>query len=331
MKKIILSTISLAAFSVTSVFAADLPSNKSAPVATPTPIWTGFYAGLNIGYGFGTSNGSYTKDGPLLDTWDNVQARNVVVTSFWDTSQGILLGNMGGVRMTQNGVIGGGQMGYNYQWRDRYILGFEADIQGSGISGNGTSSNIGQGELDYRTRGGGVGDFYTRYVAGSNNINASVSWLGTARARIGYLITPTLMAYATGGLTYGEITASSNPTALTSYFASAGNFDFRGYQGAVGYSGNSSALAVGWNAGGGFEWMFADRWSIKTEAFYYSLGGQTVESYTYAPAYALRSSGRTGEWMTKNYTPISYNGIIARAGVNYHFNLATVAPVVAKF
>lgn len=199
MKKTLMTVMSLSALAYSSAFAADLPSRKE-PVVTPPPppMWTGFYAGLNIGYGFGTSNGSYTKDGPVLDTWDDVQKPTILAVGFWDTSQGILLGNMGGVRMTQNGVIGGGQVGYNYQWQDRYILGFEADIQGSGISGKGTSSNIGQGEVDYRSRGGGVGDYYTRWVAGANNISASLDWFGTARARMGYLITPTLMAYATG-------------------------------------------------------------------------------------------------------------------------------------
>lgn len=117
---------------------------------------------------------------------------------------------------------------------------------------------------------------------------------------------------------------------MTSYFSSAGSFIFRGNQGSIGFAGNSNSLAIGWNAGGGFEWMFSNNWSIKTEAFYYNLGGQTVESYTYAPAYAF-GAARTGEWMTKNYTTISYNGIVARAGVNYHFNFSNAAPVIAKF
>jgi outer membrane immunogenic protein len=36
-------------FSSFSAMAADLPSIKSAPVTAPTPMWTGFYAGLNAG------------------------------------------------------------------------------------------------------------------------------------------------------------------------------------------------------------------------------------------------------------------------------------------
>ena len=89
-------------------------------------------------------------------------------------------------------------------------------------------------------------------------------------------------------------------------------------------------MAVGWNAGGGFEWMFLKDWSVKTEAFYYNLGSQTVTSFTYASNAQLSSTVPTGKWMTQNYNQISYNGIVARAGVNYHFNFAS-APVVAKF
>ena len=100
----------------------------------------------------------------------------------------------------------------------------------------------------------------------------------------------------------------------------------------VGYQGNSNTLAVGWNAGGGFEWMFMPNWSVKTEAIYYNLGSQTITSYTYAPAYIFTSGSttRTGDWLTKNMNQISYNGIIARAGINYHFNLGSM-PVVTKF
>ena len=105
--KSLTTAASLILFSSVSTFAADLPSIKSAPFAAPTPIWTGFYAGLNIGYGFGTSNGSYTKGGPLLDTWDDDQ-RFSRIASFTDSSVGLLFGNTGSVNMTQSGVIGGG-------------------------------------------------------------------------------------------------------------------------------------------------------------------------------------------------------------------------------
>src|SRR4051812_31224369 len=48
----------LALASVGSSLAADLPARMvtKAPVLPPVYSWSGFYAGLNIGYGFGDRN-----------------------------------------------------------------------------------------------------------------------------------------------------------------------------------------------------------------------------------------------------------------------------------
>ena len=63
MKKILFAVSAVAlALSAGSAMAADLPSRKEAPVYVPPPppppMWTGFYAGLNIGGGWGDNNGS---------------------------------------------------------------------------------------------------------------------------------------------------------------------------------------------------------------------------------------------------------------------------------
>ena len=59
MKKILLSAVSLAILSG-SALAADLPSRKApvAPPPPPPPMWTGFYAGLNLGGGWGAGGGN---------------------------------------------------------------------------------------------------------------------------------------------------------------------------------------------------------------------------------------------------------------------------------
>jgi outer membrane immunogenic protein len=91
------TVLSLAA---SSAFAADLPRKAYQPV-TPAPVmtWTGFYAGLNAGYG-----------------WANVS-----------------LSNGGGSGSDLDGFVGGGQIGYNWQ-SGALLIGLEGDFQGSAQS-----------------------------------------------------------------------------------------------------------------------------------------------------------------------------------------------------
>ncbi|HEY8139101.1 MAG TPA: outer membrane beta-barrel protein [Methylocystis sp.] len=76
-----------------------------------------------------------------------------------------------------------------------------------------------------------------------------------------------------------------------------------------------SNTRTGWTAGGGVEWMFAPHWSAKAEYLYVDLD----------------SNGRTGTfgWTFGNRFHPQLN--VVRVGVNYHFNFAAPAPVVAKY
>ena len=76
-----------------------------------------------------------------------------------------------------DGVVGGGQIGYNWQTQ-QFVYGIEADISGADI---------------------GVSDTFV--VPGAVlNASASIDWLATIRGRVGYLIQPRLLLYATAGL-----------------------------------------------------------------------------------------------------------------------------------
>ena len=268
-----------------SAIAADLPSIKSAPVTTPAPLWTGFYAGLNLGGGWNASSG--VSGVTILDAW-NGQVYNGAN------------GNGG-----SGGVIGGGQIGYNYQVKSgiadgvAFVLGGEADIQGStmasGSSGNSGCFKQADGSVVCNIPGPGGGTFCApppgqAYCQGGG---AGIPWFGTARARAGLTLTPQLLAYATGGFAYAQVSQHL-----------AGVYNFR------------SVFQTGWTAGGGLEWMFMPNWSAKAEYLYTEVYGGNSGNY---PNIALTS--------VKNYT--GWNTV--RAGVNYHFNFANVAPVVVKY
>jgi outer membrane immunogenic protein len=76
-----------------------------------------------------------------------------------------------------DGVLGGGQVGYNWQ-SGRVVYGVEADFAGSSI------------EEEVTACLGGM----------CAHASASLDWLATVRGRIGYLIDPRILAYATAGI-----------------------------------------------------------------------------------------------------------------------------------
>lgn len=113
----IIPSIALAAAALSTAslaLAADVPGRRAAPapapVYTPPPpifTWTGFYVGLNAGYGFSSKNkASYSGDPGYLALGANVPRS---------------------YSLKRNGFVGGAQVGYNYQ-SGAFVGGVEADI-----------------------------------------------------------------------------------------------------------------------------------------------------------------------------------------------------------
>ncbi|MFO1101353.1 MAG: outer membrane beta-barrel protein [Methylocystis sp.] len=276
--------------------AADLPSRKTpAPIPVPPPLWTGFYAGLNAGYGWGGTTSATTGALPIVD--------NIANDPGWGTPLGFTAAALSGVaNVNQSGFIGGGQIGYNYQWSPLFVVGLEADIQGAAISGRGGNSGVARFGPD-------LSGFIDTAI-GSSNVVAGVDWLGTVRGRLGYLVTPTLLAYGTGGLAYGGARAiASHALGFTD--------DVPTVHPTFGGVGRYSDIRVGWTAGGGLEWMFMPNWSLKAEALYYDLG---AASFASSPVGALFSNGSNIIFANLPTTRVRFDGVMARAGVNYHLN-----------
>ena len=144
------------AIAASAAQAADLPSRYAPPpmvAAVPLFTWTGFYVGVNAGYGWNTNDSN----------------------TFIDPVFGVVSG--GG---SDGGFVGGGQIGYNYQF-SQFVIGLETDIQ-------------------YADIGNGRGTFGQGFAGNNNNGN----WFGTVRARAGFAFDRALV-YATGGLAYGDI------------------------------------------------------------------------------------------------------------------------------
>jgi outer membrane immunogenic protein len=150
--------ILLAAFVLVAgpAMAADLPVKAPLVAAPQAYNWTGFYVGANIGYGWGDS-----KSG---------------TTDFYDPA---FVGSIPGTSNSMNGVIGGGQVGYNQQFGN-IVFGLEGDFSGTGIKGSVTDTVLG-------------------YTATS-----SIDWLATGRGRLGFSFDRS-MVYATGGVAVGRV------------------------------------------------------------------------------------------------------------------------------
>ena len=203
--------------------AADLPATMftKAPPQAYAFNWTGFYGGVNIGGSWGNQR----------DSLDSAT-----------TGARFLIDSLG-----LNGVIGGGQIGYNWQPPGSpWVFGLEADIQGSGQKADGSFFV------------GGITAPGIIPLPGDNiAYQDKLDWFGTLRGRIGWAVGERShwLPYITGGLAYGQGTISGSGTA-----------------GGVPVAFDNTNTYLGWALGGGAEWAFWDRWSAKAEYLYIDFG-----------------------------------------------------------
>lgn len=290
-----LASVTLA-FSIVSTLAADLPYRKApAYVAAPAATWTGFYAGLNAGVAFGDSS------------------LNTTGTPFWSNPAGLLAGapataNALAAAIASNasssgsGFVGGGQLGYDFQFAPAFVLGFEADMQALSSSRRTASASSTTSFAPF--------GFPANSYSSTASFSQRLDYLGTVRGRIGYLATPSLLTYITGGLAYGGANVSSS-FSLQQMFPGWTTTIVPPIFGTR----SASKTVAGWTLGGGLEWMLGSHWSAKAEYLYYDLG--TVS----APISLTQNVNVTTPWATATgQTSSRFDGHIIRVGVNYRFN-----------
>ncbi|HLN37248.1 MAG TPA: outer membrane protein [Xanthobacteraceae bacterium] len=255
MKKLLFGTIGFAALIVTPALAADMA--LKAPPPPPVDIWAGWYVGVNIGGSWGRAHDTTTYGAPPVP--------------FTSTSSHL------------DGVIGGGQVGYNWH-SSNWLFGVEADIQGSGERGTATTSLFIPG----------VGCTFAPCGTAATLVDQEkLPWFGTLRARVGVLAAPTWLFYVTGGLAYGEIKSSEIGTGTTIITTTIVN--------------NFNTTRAGWTVGGGIEGVISGNWTGKLEYLYMDFG--TI-NYTYAGLGVFNPVFLS--------TRVTDN--VVRVGLNYHFH-----------
>ena len=146
----------LAAVAASPAVAADLPfpPPQRAPAYLPVmPFsWGGVYVGGNVGWGW--TNVDLTDIGPAGSGLGQVFPLGSTSSS------------------SQNGILGGAQIGFNYQL-GQFVIGAEGDFDATGIKNN-------QGSF-------GLGSTYTE------------PWTGTVTARLGWAVERALFYGKAGG------------------------------------------------------------------------------------------------------------------------------------
>jgi outer membrane immunogenic protein len=211
MKRLLLATVAAVAFIVPGpgARAADM-AVKAPPVpyAPPPFNWTGFYVGGNVGVG-------------------------AVTGTLGPGGFGEILGNSVGGNLE---FMGGGQIGYNWQFGPNIVFGVEWFFDGLANSNDQSVTFISP--------------------ATGDSIAASVKadWVTTITGRIGFTI-PTdnhWMFYLKGGGAWVQTQATISDLTVP---------------GSIGVT----KTVNGWVAGAGIEWAFAQNWTIKFEYQYLGL------------------------------------------------------------
>lgn len=198
---------------------------NSVYAAAPVANWAGFYAGGNAG-------------GATALNRSSVSIPTIPVAERFNLSQ--------------DGFIGGGQIGYNFQ-AGSLVYGLEADFQGTTLQ-DGKNCLLSCGPT------------------GVANFDQKLQWFGTVRGRVGYSLGSTLF-YATGGLAYGTVKTHVQEALI---FGGSADATF-------------SRTKTGYAVGGGIEspfnfmGLFGPNWTTKTEYLYVDLG-RTTDTYTYGGA-----------------------------------------------
>ena len=276
----------------------DTPPSYGVLPAYGAYNWTGGYIGANIGFGGGedhyNTHVNTTNTTPVTDSYGNpvYDWYGNPVTQTTSSSASV------GDAQRSNGVIGGVQVGFNYElggcgclggilggFGSNIVLGVEADFDGTGIASGGPLSSFAQG-----------------FPLGSPQfvgVSSQIDYLGTVRGRLGYAFDRVLV-YGTGGFAYANVHSTLNAPSQN-------------------ISASTSQFHTGYVFGGGVEVAVSNNVALRAEYLRAELDSRTI------------AQGNNG-YLGYNVSERPEVNIV-RAGLDYKFGAPVVAPppVIARY
>ena len=196
--------------------AAGVTSPPPLPPGTSWYNWTALYVGGNVGGGWGSTSSNGTDVGPLGTASSSGSANS-------------------------SGWLGGGQVGGNFEFAERWVVGIVADGDWAKISGSSS----------------GCSTLATGATTGCATNSAHLSDFGTARGRFGYA-SGNMLFYGTGGWAWGNSSGTHTTTCVSSGCPGA----------STAFTGGTASFSNslnGWTAGAGIEWGFLRNWTVRLE------------------------------------------------------------------
>ena len=233
--------------------------------------WNGVYIGAFAGGAWG--GGEFASYAGVVDQ-----------SSYFSSDRNIALVERNSSGKARSSAFTGGiQLGANQRF-NQIVVGAEVDF----------------GAFDLNGSRGAVDASYAGFAGIAYTVRASYStdWLLTARGRLGWLASPNMLLYFTGGLALSDVKASNE------------FFDRRVVPPLVfGARGSSShtRTTAGYTLGGGIEADLGGPWSVKAEYLYVDLGKVSTHATIVGPG-GLSNPLDTSVDVTAN---------IARVGITY--------------
>lgn len=184
------------------------------------------------------------------------------------------------------GALGGGQVGCDYQFANHWVIGFAGDFSWANIQGD------------------GVDPFFGGKNGNPITFSSKTDGLASATGRIGYAWDRVLV-YGKGGVGWAhDKYAVTNAAFIGGGFCGGGT----GFLGTGPCNGSASSTRVGWTAGVGVEWAFANNWSTFVEYDHY---GFDTKNLGFTAPFSIGPG----------FYNVKQDIDVVKVGVNYRFGM----------